>query len=310
MKALVIERKKPVARAMTRILVGAGFEAIVVPEPAEIEEHLASARLLVCDAFDGDLLATKLQQFPDLEGVLLTAEPMNRCLRYAIEQEQLSNICGRTNFDTAPRAWELLMVLKRKFSPAPDDFSIDKFLGYGFTSHEYRPATTEERDDTVAAVQEFVGTLGMPKRVGEGFAELTHELLMNAMYDAPVDEAGNPKYAMDRKQSLDLSDEEKPVVACGTDGDKLVLQVTDPFGRLERKHVFNGLARGLAGGEMDQSHGGAGLGMMVCHNSTAGMFYEVVRNRRTTATGIFDLDANLREFRKGGRSLHYFETEA
>jgi len=298
-----------VARRLNRYLIGAGFEPIIVTEPAEIESHVGDAQLLICDAFDGDLLVAKTRQHPALRGLMMTAEPMNRCLRHVIENEKISNVFGRLNFESAPRSWEILMVLKRLFRPAADDFQLERFLDFGFGGHEFRPGTNDERDETVAQVQAFVDSLGMPKRVGEGFAELAHELLMNAMYDAPVDAEGNHKYALDRKQQLNLLEQEKPLVVCATDGNRLVLQVTDPFGRLERKHVFAGLARGLAGGEMDRSHGGAGLGMMVCHNSTAGMFYEVVRNKRTTATGIFDLEANLREFRKGGRSLHYFETE-
>ena len=58
---------------------------------------------------------------------------------------------------------------------------------------------------------------------------------------------------------------------------------------------------------MDTSHGGAGLGMVVCHNSTVSMFFDVVRGRKTEVTGVFDLDLNLREFRSHAKSLHFFE---
>src|SRR6185503_8788197 len=121
-------------------------------------------------------------------------------------------------------------------------------------------------------VQMFVGALQLPKRIAEMFGELAHELLMNAMYDAPVDLRGAAKYAGDRKADISLADAEMPRVRIGTDGSRLVFQIRDPFGRLERRHVVDGLARGLAGGEMDQSHGGAGLGMMVCHNATTALF--------------------------------------
>ena len=58
---------------------------------------------------------------------------------------------------------------------------------------------------------------------------------------------------------------------------------------------------------MDQSHGGAGLGMVVCHNSTSAMIYDVIPAQRTEVTGIFELDLNLREFRTQAKSVHYFE---
>ena len=141
------------------------------------------------------------------------------------------------------------------------------------------------------------------------FGELGHELLMNAIYDAPIDRAsGRPTYAQDRKADVRLADDERPTVRLGCDGSNLVLQVRDPFGRLERRHVFDGLARGLAGGEMDRSHGGAGLGMMVCHNSCSALFFDVAKQSRTEVTALFELDMNLRELRTQAKSLHFWST--
>jgi hypothetical protein len=180
-------------------------------------------------------------------------------------------------------------------------------LHWGFTGFQDHVASSGARDRAVAKVGAFIGRLGVPKRVGEMYAELAHEMLMNAMFDAPVDAAGKPKYALDRKAAIELAPDETPALRLATDGARVVLQVADPFGGLRRQHVFHGLARGLQGGAMDTSHGGAGLGMVVCHNSTVAMFFDVVQGKKTEVTGVFDLDLNLREFRTQGKSLHYFE---
>ncbi|MEM9492452.1 MAG: hypothetical protein AAGC55_25115, partial [Myxococcota bacterium] len=165
----------------------------------------------------------------------------------------------------------------------------------------------QHRDALVVRVQQFVDHLGLPKRVGESVGELAHELLMNAMFDAPVDDDGQPKYARDRKAHLVLEPAEQPLLRVASDGSRLAIQVIDSFGGLRRNHVFDGLARGLESGEMDTSHGGAGLGMVVCHNSTVAMFYDVITNEQTEVTGIFDMDLNLREFRTQAKSLHFFQ---
>jgi hypothetical protein len=238
---------------------------------------------------------------------LFTAEPLERCLRYTIETPQISNIFGRPNFESWPRDWELMMVLRRLARPDEGGAPFPAFMRWGFTGFQEKVAGSQARDEVVAKVGRFIARLGVPKRIGELFAELTHEMLMNALFDAPVDAAGNLKYALDRKADISLLPEEQPTVRLATDGPRIALQVVDPFGRLERKHVFAGLARGLAGGEMDTSHGGAGLGMVVCHNSTVAMIFDVVRGKKTEVTGVFDLDLNLREFRTQGKSLHYFE---
>jgi hypothetical protein len=260
----------------------------------------------VCaDTFDADFIAEQVRAQSKVRGILWTAEPLRRSLRYLVETRTIDNVLGRKDFESAPRAWEVLMVARRLMSPSGPP-PIAAYLDWGFSATEVEVRTTGDRDAAVGEIQNFVGTLGVPKRVAEMFGELAHELIMNAMYDAPVDQSGRPKYAFDRKADIRLADEERPVVRIATDGSKLVMQVRDPFGRLERKHVFEGLARGLAGGEMDSSHGGAGLGMMVCHNASSAMFFDVARGRYTEVTALFELDMNLRELRTQAKSLHFW----
>jgi hypothetical protein len=187
---------------------------------------------------------------------------------------------------------------------------LGAYLAWGHAGMELTVRDTPGRDGAVAAVQKFVESVGAPKRVAEMFAELAHELLMNALYDAPVDEHGQPRHAHDRKAPVRLDESEAATLRIGCDGVRLALQVIDPFGRLERGHVYAGLARGLKGGQLDRSGGGAGLGVLVCHNSTIGLVYDVVPGRRTEVTGLFDLDLNLREFRTQPKSLHFFRRAA
>jgi len=305
MHAVILERNKLVGRKVARLFSSVGATAVTVEEPAQIAQHLASADVLCADTFDGDFVAEQVRAHGKLRGVLWTAEPIKRSLRYLVETKTIDNVLGRKDFESAPRAWEVLMIARRFASPGGPP-PISAYLDWGFSAMEVEVRTTADRDAAVAQIQAFVGTLGLPKRVGEMFGELGHELVMNAMYDAPVDQHGRPKYALDRKADIRLSDAERPSVRVATDGSKLVLQVRDPFGRLERKHVFDGLARGLAGGEMDNSHGGAGLGMMVCHNNSTAMFFDVSRGRHTEVTAVFELDMNLRELRTQAKSLHFW----
>jgi hypothetical protein len=305
MHAVILERNKLVGRRIARLFLSVGVSAVTVEEPGQVAEQLANAHLLCADTFDGDLVAEMVRARPGLRGILWTAEPLRRSIRHMVESAAMCHVFARKDFESMPRPWEFLMVARRLASPqAPPPLAA--FLDWGYTAIEPEVRTTADRDVAVGKVQEFVGALQVPKRVGEMFGELTHELLMNAMYDAPVDAQGRAIFAADRKAEVTLSDAQRPTVRLATDGTRLVLQVADPFGRLERRHVFDGLARGLAGGEMDQSHGGAGLGMMVCHNSSAAMFFDVSPGRHTQVTAMFELDLNLREFRTQAKSLHFF----
>ncbi len=155
-------------------------------------------------------------------------------------------------------------------------------------------------------VQQFAMQVGARQKIAELFNEVTHELLMNAMYDAPVDANGNHKFAANGKADIRLTEAEQPTLKIASDGSRLAIQVTDPFGGLTRDKVFEGIARGLAGGQLDTSHGGAGLGLTVIHNGTAMLFFDVIKGKRTEVTGIFELSTSHRDFRLQPKSLHYF----
>jgi hypothetical protein len=46
--------------------------------------------------------------------------------------------------------------------------------------------------------------------------------------------------------------------------------------------------------------------MMVCHNASSAMMFDVAQGRHTEVTAMFELDMNLREFRTQAKSLHFW----
>lgn len=306
MRAIVLERNKLVGRRVLRHFLSSGIEASLIEDPAALPAAAAGVELVCADAFDGDAVVSTLRANPGARGVLWTAEPLKRALRYMAECPQVMHVLGRKDFESAPRPWELMMLLRRARDEGAGPAPLSAYLDWGHTGFDERVTTSDERDRVVARVQDFVTALQVPKRLAEMASELVHELLMNAMYDAPVDERGVARYAGDRKAVVHLAPDDAARLRCATDGTRVVVQVRDRFGGLKRKHVVDGLARGLAGGEMDTSHGGAGLGMSVCHHNALAIFFDVARGRHTEVTAVLELDLNLREVRTLARSLHLF----
>jgi hypothetical protein len=304
MQVVILERNKLVGRKLARLFLATGASAVAVDEPAALGAAIDGADVVCADAFDGDAVLDQLRARPDLRGVLWTAEPLRRSLRYLVESPAIDHVLARRDFESPPPAWEVVMVARRLAGAAAP--ALGGYLDWGFSTLDLDVQVTADRDAAAGQIQDFIAGLGAPRRIAEMFAELGHELIMNAMYDAPVDAFGRVKYAADRKADIALADHERPVVRLATDGTRLALQVSDPFGRLERRHVVDGLARGLAGGELDRSHGGAGLGMLVCHNASTALWFDVVPGQRTEVTALLELDVNLRELRTSARSLHFW----
>jgi hypothetical protein len=313
LRAIVVERNRLVGRRIARIWTCAGLPAVCIEDPKDLAGVIAGATVLGADAFDGDVVRAAVRERRDLRGVLWTAEPLDRLLRHVVDEPRISNIFGRQSFEAAPREDELAMVARRLGGPrggsTGDAPPFTSFLAWGHTGFREVVASSADRDAAVAHVQRYADKLGLPRRIAEMFGELAHELLMNALYDAPVDAMGRPRHAHDRKAAVALRPEEAATLRVGCDGVRLAIQVTDPFGRLERRHVFHGLVRGLRG-QMDAAGGGAGLGMTVCLGSTVALVFDVIAGRKTEVTGLFDLDLNLREFKNLAKSVHFFGAQS
>ena len=299
-RAVVLERHKLVGRRVARIWGCAGLRVETLDDPAGLDAALAGAGLLSADAFDAELVLAALRAHPHLTGALWSAEPIDRLVKLAAAEPRLSHVFGRSGFEVTPRDWELLLVARRLVGGVPP--SIVGYLAWGGAGFETPVVESAQLEGLVRRVEELSLSAGSPPRVAEMLGELTHELVMNALYDAPVDAQGNPRFAHDRKAPVELDVNEAPLLRAGTDGVRVAVQVVDPFGRLERRHVVGGLARGT----MDRSNGGAGLGFTLCQQNTTALFVDIVPGRRTSVTGIFELDLNLREFRQQAKSLHVF----
>ena len=302
MRAVILERNKLAGRKVARLLFAAGAEPVLAEQPDAVRAAAAGADLVCADAFDGELVAELVRAHPRLRGLLWTAEPLKHALRHIADGARIDHVLARRDFESAPRGWELAVVARRLAGgpPAP----IAAYVGWGATVVELAVRGSADRDPAVLRVEDLVAGLGVPRRMIELVGELAHELLMNAIYDAPADAAGRAKFAADRKADVRLADDERAAMRIASDGVHLVLQVRDPFGRLERRHVVDGLARGLAGGELDREGGGAGLGLTLCHNASSALVFDVARGRHTEVTAVVELDANLRELRTQAKSLH------
>lgn len=305
-QAIVLERNKLVIRRIARVLGCAGFEVKSFEEPDKVDQAaLEAATLVMADAFDADLVMKWLRLHPRLRAALYSGEPLDRLLSKALEEPRLVGLLGRPSFEVPPREDDLLHVARRTI--VEESAPFEAHLAWGAAGFAYSLTDARGRDHAVQETIAFAGKLGAPKRVGEMLGELSHELIMNALYDAPVDELGQPRFAHDRKAEIDLAPEDAAVYRCGSDGVRIAVEVVDRFGRLERKHVFGGLVRALKSGQMDTAGGGAGLGMLVSYRSTTALFYDVAPGRRTRVTGLFDLDLNLREFRLLPKTIYFPE---
>lgn len=315
----MLERNRVVGQRIARVMsAAAGMQHVPVSDdPDELRARLSDRPLLLgCDAADLELaLQWVAERYPSMHLLVWTSGSTDEVLHAALREPRLSSIVGWPSFASMPRPWELGLAVRRILKPLALPPRLSDLLSWGATIVKWRPRTSEDRDRTVAEVAQWSERAGAPARVAERLAALAHELLMNAMYDAPVDGRGRPRYLHQRQRDIVLDENEIPTLRLGTDGAHIALQAHDPFGGLRRHHVFEGITRGLSARDssaardavLDTSRGGAGLGMLKIYAAGAVLVIDVSPTSSTMVTSFWDLDVNPREFRSLPSSIHFFE---
>jgi hypothetical protein len=312
----VLERNRVVAQRIARVLAGAtGLSGVACEEdPAGLRAALGQDPILIaCDITDLDLvLEWGATRYPNLRVLTWSTSATTPAIEAALRDPRVISVVGWPTFESMPRPWEVGLAARRMLDPQGAPPRLSEMVGWGATNMKWRPRTTEDRDLIVQDVARVAEAAGAAGRVAQRLAEVAHELLMNAMYDAPVNEHGLPRYAHDRKQEISLEDDDVPVFRLATDGVHLGLQATDRFGRLRRQDLFRGILRGQSarassGEVLDTSSGGAGLGLFKIYSSSAVMISDVKPGEYTMVTSVFDLDVGPRDFRTMPISLHAFE---
>lgn len=317
MRVAVLEKNRVAAQRIARVLAASAdmAETVIADDALELQERLTGEpTLLACDASEIDVARSWLAKWPDLKVLLWTPGPVPAVLEVIRDEPRLRNVVAWPSFASMPRPWELALVGRRLVDSQASVPKVADLLAWGAFVKKWRPQTSEQRDGIVHEITELLARAGVVARTANRAGEIGHELLMNAMYDAPIDAWGLTKYAQDRKQDVVLDEAEIPTVRFGFDGFLIALEVADPFGRLADEHVIDGILRGAGnavGPEapvLDTSHGGAGLGMFQIFASSAALVVDVRPQESTRVVWVFDADLNPRDTRGMPPSLHLFRT--
>ena len=165
MQVVILERNKLVGRKLARLFLATGASAVALDEPAALGGAIDGADVVCADAFDGDAVVEQLRGRPGLRGVLWTAEPLRRSLRYLVESPGINHVLARRDFESAPRAGEVVMLARRLAGGAAP--SLPAYLDWGFSAIDLDVRVTiepPERLDTEPARSEDDGPDGAHAR--------------------------------------------------------------------------------------------------------------------------------------------------
>ena len=144
--------------------------------------------------------------------------------------------------------------------------------------------------DTILSHAEEVG---VRRQVRSSIGQVCEELLMNALYDAPVDEHGNQIFAEINPHDRTESASPRPVsIRYAATADSFAVAVRDRFGRLAKDTILAYIRKCLHGAQqIDRKTYGAGLGLYLVANASTAYVVNVAHGIATEVVCMFDRGA-------------------
>ncbi len=172
-----------------------------------------------------------------------------------------------------------------------DIFGLEKVVSWGTKVYSSLVGDYQEKSVCIAQISEFAALMGVRRKYREAIEQVVDEMLMNALYDAPVDAEGKQLFAdVPTKTRISLRMEQKAVVQYACNGESFTVSVRDSFGTISRDTVLRYLHKCLhSEQQIDRKTGGAGLGIYIMSNTTTLFVFNVLPGVATEVLCNFDL---------------------
>ncbi len=130
----------------------------------------------------------------------------------------------------------------------------------------------------------------MRSKIRSSIGQVCEELLMNALYDAPVDAGGNPIFAeVELKARLERLSPRPVSIRYAATEVGFAVSVRDRFGRLDKATVLRYIDKCLHSPEqIDRKIYGAGLGIYLIANAATQFVMNVAPGMATEVVCTFD----------------------
>jgi len=304
-------------RQVSRSLHSGGIECHFFDRIDAVDQIVAirpAITVVDCDAFEPDQTLAAVRRLDGICSVVLLSSSADKSqLLQLLQQHDIGNLVAKHGAIRAVYPMlderELLVtcekVLKRNI------FGIEKYVGsWGVVLHRTTLTKLADKSAVLQKFEQFLVGLDVPETITQGIITVAEELILNAVIHAPRLPDGSPKYEhVGPRPDLVLDPGEEVHIAWGCDGQRLMLSVTDNFGRLEKATLRSYLTRAFEGVQLQPENkaSGAGLGLSISLRSIHQLIFNIQDQKRTEVVAGWYLRVNSAgEFRQVGKSLNVF----
>jgi len=211
-----------------------------------------------------------------------------------------------------PDEQALGLALRRRIERAVQPVGPAPYLLAGTQLEERLIGSSADKEETLAAILADAARFGLSDEKVRRIETAADELMLNAVYDAPRDERGNPLHAnADRRTPVTLAAQAQVRARWGCDGSTFVISVADRFGALDRATVSTHVQRLLDARSprlgRGTATGGAGLGLVLTYSAANQLSLQIARGRFCEATAALHVAGSNRAAVARGSALHIFD---
>ncbi|MFY7930599.1 MAG: hypothetical protein ACOVS5_17130 [Oligoflexus sp.] len=312
-RILLFDPQRRTRREAIRILTAAGCEVVAPESFKKLEETVIEQQFIayVLDLEGHQHLTSKGIELAMIPTIILSQSPLSETLPYLSDLRYFTNFVAK-----GPRNHlnhhDLLGTIAKIIHN--DIFGVKKYLSWGAHTNTFHLRESSSRREYVDHLKDWGRNMGVRSSIIKHIEVVTEELLMNAIYDAPIDARGNRTHNHKaRTEQVLLPLTQAARIEYGSDGRRVAISVTDPFGSITRDLVLRCLTRCYAGRDLGtmQESGGAGLGLFFCYKHVDSLVINVDPLKRTEFIGLIDIDQSVRESKlaQSHTALHFFNTD-
>ncbi len=143
-------------------------------------------------------------------------------------------------------------------------------------------------------------------QIKDNLSQLINELLYNALFNAPTDDAGEQQFLeQDRKDHVSLDEGKAATLKIYNSEDRVFTSVLDHYGSITKEVIDAHISKN----EVSDKAGGAGIGLNLIYNNSHELLFVVEPGVQTEVISVINKYKRFKQNMKHVRSFHFFIKE-
>lgn len=180
---------------------------------------------------------------------------------------------------------------------------LNSLISPGISIEKLELSQSIQKDFVAESVRGFLEDCKCNSRSSNMITNAVDELMMNALYNAPVDAEGKKRFGpiLPTSENLLLEGLDQIAVEIAHEDPYILISVKDLYGSLKRDVLLEHVGRSFNGYQhrgIQDPGSRAGLGLALIFRSGGSYHFSIDPGQRTTVSIFFDISGNFRDARE------------